>query len=496
MFQSGEKWGPGHKCPKSVQLHVLEELLEVLQIQENQEAGQDCESEGSDEELVVSECAVSGTMGKRTVRLQGLIQNQEVLILIDLGSSSSFVAQHLVDSLSLAVLETAPAQVVIADGGVLQCNKVATKFDWWCQGHSFTSDLKVLQLGGYDVILGMDWLEHFSPMWINWQRKKLRFTYQGKRITLTGVKENLSDCKSVTAKQLKGMFKSRAIAQVVQLCSIEENETSEQLPPVISAVLQEFQDQFQEPSRLPPHRDFNHNIPLVPNAKPVNAKPYRYAPKQKDEIERQVKVMLQQGIIKDSSSPFASPVLLVKKKDGSWRFCVDYRGLNDITIKNKFPMPVVDELLDELAGAKWFTKLDLRSGYHQIRLLPQDEHKTAFRTHQGLYEFRVMPFGLTNAPASFQGLMNKIFAPMIRKNVLVFVDDILVYSKSLEEHVQHLRQVFQILQQHQLFVKASKCSFAKQQLEYLGHIIGEHGVATDPAKVQAVQEWPVPKNLK
>ena len=346
------------------------------------------------------------------------------------------------------------------------------------------------------MILGMDWLEHFSPMWINWQRKKLRFTYQGKRITLTGVKENLSDCKSVTAKQLKGMFKSRAIAQVVQLCSIEENETSEQLPPVISAVLQEFQDQFQEPSRLPPHRDFNHNIPLMPNAKPVNAKPYRYASKQKDEIERQVKVMLQQGIIKDSSSPFASPVLLVKKKDGSWRFCVDYRGLNDITIKNKFPMPVVDELLDELAGAKWFTKLDLRSGYHQIRLLPQDEHKTAFRTHQGLYEFRVMPFGLTNALASFQGLMNKIFAPMIRKNVLVFVDDILVYSKSLEEHVQHLRQVFQILQQHQLFVKASKCSFAKQQLEYLGHIIGEHGVATDPAKVQAVQEWPVPKNLK
>lgn len=228
----------------------------------------------------------------------------------------------------------------------------------------------------------------------------------------------------------------------------------------------------------------------------MNLKPYRYSPGQKDEIERQVKQMLHQGIIKPSTSPFASPVLLVRKKDGTWRFCVDYRDLNEVMVKNKFPMPVVDELLDELAGAKWFTKLDLRSGYHKIRLLPQDEHKTAFRTHQGLYEFRVMPFGLTNAPASFQGLMNKIFALMIRKNVLVFVDDIPVYSKSLAEHVQHLRQVFQILQHHQLFVKASKCSFAKQQLEYLGHIIGEHGVATDPAKVQAVQEWPVPKNLK
>lgn len=197
--------------------------------------------------------------------------------------------------------------------------------------------------------------------------------------------------------------------------------------------------------------------------------------------------MLHNGVIQPSVSPFASPVLLVKKNDGSWRFCVDYRQLNTITIKNKYPLPIVDVLLDELHGAKWFSKLDMSSGYHQIRVQPGDEAKTAFKTHNGHWEFKVMPFGLTNAPATFQAAMNTVFEPLLRKCVLIFMDDILVYSATLEEHKKHLEEVFRLLKTNQFLLKQSKCLLAQEKLEYLGHVISGEGVATDPSKIQAVQ---------
>ncbi|KAK1606952.1 hypothetical protein QYE76_030625 [Lolium multiflorum] len=249
--------------------------------------------------------------------------------------------------------------------------------------------------------------------------------------------------------------------------------------PEITALLTEFDQVFAEPKELPP----------------FNARPYRYSPAHKDDIEKQVAAMLAAGIIVPSMSPFASPVLLVQKKDGSWRFCVDYRRLNELTIKNMFPMPVIDELLDELAGAKVFSKLDLRAGYHQIRVLPADEPKTAFKTHQGHYQFRVMPFGLCNALATFQCVMNSVLRPCLRRSVLVFMDDILVYSSSIEQHLEHLREVLALLRDEKLFVKRSKCSFACQSLEYLGHIVSADGVSTDPRKTQAMQDWPQPTNV-
>lgn len=174
---------------------------------------------------------------------------------------------------------------------------------------------------------------------------------------------------------------------------------------------------------------------------------------------------------------------------------MDYRKLNDITIKNRFPMSIIEEILDELSSAKFFTKLDMRAGYHQVRMLPEDEHKMTFKTHQGHYQFKVMPFWLTNALATFQCLMNHILQPFLRQFVLVFLDDILIYSATVEDHIEHLTKVMDQLRKHQFFLKQSKCSFGQSSLEYLGHIISNQGVSTDPRKVAAMLHWPAPTNF-
>ena len=506
-FKCGEKWSPAHTCPPHISLHVLEEILDALDIVDTvDDQDSDEEVTPQQEVLAVMPAPNAQKVHRQTLKLLGQIGKHKVLILVDSGSIGTFVSEQLVKQLKLPTLSCTASTFRAADGGVMLCDRSVSQLKWFIQGHSFVSEAKVLPLKCYDLILGEDWLEEFSPMLIDYKLKTMQITHQGKQIQLQGVIDNSTVCTPVSAHKLKGLLKHGAVSHCIQMTvpssqSIssvqeEEQDLSQEFPPPVTALLEQFNHLFAEPSGLPPTRPADHRIPLIPGAQPVKVRPYRYSPVQKTEIESQLKKMLAQGVIRPSTSSFASPVLLVRKKDGTWRFCIDYRHLNAITVKHKHPMPVVDELLDELAGSKWFTKLDFRSGYHQICMAAGEEYKTAFRTHNGLFEFLVMPFGLTNAPATFQSYMNIIFADLLRKGVLVFMDDILIYSRTLEEHTVLLKQVLEILQQHQFFIKKSKCSFAKNSVEYLGHVISESGVATDKSKILAVSSWPTPKSVK
>jgi hypothetical protein len=265
----------------------------------------------------------------------------------------------------------------------------------------------------------------------------------------------------------------------------------------IEITLQDFQDVFPGdlPSGLPPQRAIDHRIELEPGSLPVSRPVYRMSPTELDEVKRQLDELLSKGFIRPSVSPYGAPILFVKKKDGSMRMCIDYRALNKTTIKNSYSLPRIDDLLDQLHGATVFSKIDLRSGYHQIRVFEPDIPKTAFRTRYGHYEFTVLPFGLCNAPGTFQRLMNDVFRQYLDKFVLVYLDDILVYSKTPDEHLDHLQRVFSLLRQHQLYGKLSKCEFGKDTCDFLGHVITSSGIKPDPKKVQAVQDWPVPRDV-
>ncbi|WVZ71282.1 hypothetical protein U9M48_019884 [Paspalum notatum var. saurae] len=234
---------------------------------------------------------------------------------------------------------------------------------------------------------------------------------------------------------------------------------------------------------MPHDREVEFLIELLPGTAPIAKRQYRVAPKEQELIKENIDELLGKGFIRPSSSPWAFPVLFVDKKDGSRRMCVDYRALNDVTIKNKYPLPRIDDLFDQLQGACVFSKIDLRSGYHQMKICPSDIPKTAFITRFGLYEYTVMSFGLTNAPAYFMNLMKKVFMEYLDKFVVVFIDDILIYSKTEEEHEEHLRLVLQKLREHKLYAKLSKCEFWLDQVPFLGHIVSKGGIMVDPSKI-------------
>ena len=278
------------------------------------------------------------------------------------------------------------------------------------------------------------------------------------------------------------------------LLGIDTSEWSEHQVETLNELVSEFSPVFSSGKSDLGRTDKIYHQINTGGAAPVYQPPRRLPFHSRQQVFEMLEEMKGQGIIESSSSPWASPIVLVKKKDGSLRFCVDYRKLNKVTIRDSYPLPRVDDILDSMHGAEWFTTLDLRSGYWQVEVEPSDRPKTAFTTPYGLYQFRVMPFGLCNAPSTFQRLMELVLSGLCWETCLIYLDDVIVFGRDWDEHLQRLRQVLSRLQEAHLKLHPGKCQFFRKSVSFLGHIISQHGVKTDPLKIQVVSHWPAPTN--
>nr|GEV06803.1 hypothetical protein [Tanacetum cinerariifolium] len=432
--------------------------------------------------------ALSGLNSYQTMRVRGRVGKQVVHILIECGSTNNFLDIHTTKKLGCRLVKTTPMQVSMANGQRMMSTSVCHDLKWSLQNKVFTSDVMLLPLGGCEMVLGIQWLATLGDMQCNFKKLIMNFNHKGRQLVLRG----MNNTHVHLMQGNEGMLKQAELSSMalcvylVQLCQIESVGS---VSVEVEQVLTQFDEVFEVLKDLPPQRSHDHQIPLMPNTTLINVRPYRHPPNQKDTIEGMVKELIDSGVIRASQSPFPSPIMMVKKKDRTWRMCIDYRQLNKHTVKDKFPIPVIEELIDELNESVVFSKLDLRSGYHQIRMNEDDICKIAFRTHEGHYEFLVMPFGLTNAPLTFQSLMNTVFKAFLRKFVLVFFNDILIYNNNLEEHCDPLAQVLQVMKDNTLYAKRTKCYFSVQRVEYLGHIISAQGEAMVKAPVLALPNF-------
>ncbi|GJW90770.1 reverse transcriptase [Tanacetum coccineum] len=377
----------------------------------------------------------------QTIIIKGIVGKKVLHILVGCGSTRNFLDVTSVKKLGCKLRSTSPLQVFIANGQEMMSSYECKQFQLSLHGETFTIDVMLLPSGGCEMVLGIQWLATLGDINCNFQNLTMEFWYTKRRMVLKGTKHTTIHWMQGKSAVKDGQIRQAELSFMV-LCVYPDQLWQIELGKVVynevEAVLTKYDSVFEMPTRLPPQISHDHTMLLMPNIHLINVRPYRHPRNQKDAIEVMVKELLESRVIRPGQSPFSSLIVMVKKKDGTWRMCVDYGQLNNHTMKDKFPIPVIGELIDELSGRAVFSKLGLSFGYHRIRMNKNGICKTAFRTFDGHYKSLGMPFDLTNAPSTFQSIMNTMFKPYLRKYAMVFFDDILVYSKIVEEHCDHL----------------------------------------------------------
>jgi len=456
-----------------------------------------------------------------------VVESIPVLIGLDTMASRNFISKSVAQAIGVKIKQhpswVSPTVTLGDKSQTTSAGQAVAHFQ--VQGYKTNVTCEVLDAlpGPFGLILGQQWLDRHRAI-LSYETLRCSFSYKRKKYSwqcgepmdvdmpppLVGVEDRplltpQLHMMLMTALQTKRLVKKQHCLDYTRCFWLMVQQVDDKLvlkdpdDPELVMFLDSQAKLFSEPPPgVPDHNqgqdDPEHAVDLVQGATPQSRPLFRLSRKEREELQRTINELLEKGYIKPSTSPFGAPILFVGKKDGTLRMCVDYRALNKLTIKNRYPLPRIDDLLDTLSCASHFTTLDLASGYHQIKVKEEDTHKTAFRTPLGLFEWLVMPFGLCNAPSTFQNAMDKVFGQRIGRFVLVYMDDILIYSRSREEHLQHLQEVFNLLSSHNYYLKRKKCDFMKTEVTFLGHVISKAGIHVDPSKLDVIRQWKRPED--
>ena len=428
--------------------------------------------------------------------------------LVDSGATGVFMHPDFAKHCNATIrLKATPREVRVIDGRVISSGLITHEatVDLTVGDHQEKLLADITNTGRYNCILGIPWLVRHDPT-IRWSQQKVLFDSLYCRHTcFSGLSREEGHGEKPANHQPRTTGPNRVsqtdfhqLTREAAIYCLEISEVTSVEPTPIPAVYADLSEAFSEEAanELPNHGSADMKIEFKEGQEPRNTGLRPMSPIELEELRRYLEENLGKGWIRRSKSPVSAPIVFAKKKDGSIRFCVDYRNLNNVTVRNRYPLPLIPELTDRLTGAKIFTKLDVRQAYHRIRMAPGHEFKTAFKTRYGLYEYLVMPFGLTNAPAQFQAHMQNIFSDLLDISVVVYLDDILIFSTNLEDHQAVVREVLHRLCKHGLYAKAAKCEFHKDSVEFLGMTVSANGLQMCQDKVQVIKDWPTPTTIK